>query len=194
MRRTALRHGGQGGILASERGFTLIELMVTVGIVAILSSTATFSFAIARERARESHLKAMMYNLQLELLVSINDFDLTHRWGTYLNKAYLNGYLERGWETTPYDNRLGHRNPFSRSKVILCATSVPTSGALTRPAVFITNAATYAFRNRPPNTIVAALKGSLVVYLRNNTKAVELYYFDLAGRPSKIKATINPTN
>jgi len=194
MSRAAWRRGGRGGILASERGFTLIELMVTVGIIAILSTIATFSFAIARDRARESHLKVMVHNLRLELLVSLNDFDLTHRWGTYFNKAYLNGYLESSWESTPYDNRLGHRNPVSRSKVILCATSVPASGALTKPAIFITRSATYAFANRPPNTIVAALKGSLVVYLNNNIKAVDLYYFDLAGRPSKLNTKINPAN
>lgn len=192
--RATLAHRTGGGYLANERGLTIIELMVVIAIVGILSSTATFTYAIYRERARESHLKAMMHNLQLELIVNINDFDLTHRWGTYFNKTYLNGYLESGWETTPYDNRLGHRNPFSRSKVILCATSVPASGALTRPAVFITNSATYALRNLRATRVVAALKGSLVVYLNNNVKAVELYYFDLAGRPSKINATIKPTN
>lgn len=194
MSRAAWRRGARGGILASERGFTLVELMVTVGIIAILSTMATFSFAIVRDRARESHLKAMVHNLQLELVVSLNDFDLTHRWGTYFDKTYLNGYLESSWESTPYENRLGHRNPSSRSKVILCATSVPATGLLTRPAVFITNAATYSFANRPPNTIVAALKGSLVVYLNNNIKAVDLYYFDLAGKPSKINTKINPAN
>lgn len=194
MSRAARRRGGRGGILANERGLTLIELMVTVAIVGILSTTATFSYAIFRDRARESNLKAMVHNFQVELLVHINDFDLTHRWGTYLNKTYLNGYIERSWESDPYNNRMGHLNPFSRSKVVLCATSVPTSGRLTQPAIFITNSATYSSARLRSTTVVAALKGSIVVYLNNNIKTVELYYFDLAGRPSKYKVTVKPSN
>lgn len=190
----APRRGGRRGILANERGFSLIELMTTIAIVGILSTTATFSYAILKDRARESSLKAMLHNFQVELLVHINEFDLKRRWGTYFNKTYLNGYIESIWENTPYDNRIGHRNPLSRSKVILCATSVPTSGKLTQPAIFITNAAAYASKNMKATTVVAALKGSIVVYMNNKIKPVDLYYFDLAGRPSKLRVTVNPSN
>jgi prepilin-type N-terminal cleavage/methylation domain-containing protein len=194
MSRTATRRSGPGGILANERGFTLVEFIIALGIVGLLSTTSVFSYAIYRDRARESNLNSMAHNFQVELLVHVNDFDLKHRWGTYLNNAYLNGYIERMWESNPYDNRLGHRNPASRSKVILCATSVPTSGLLTQPAVFITNTATYASKNMKATTVVAALKGSIVIYMNNNIKPVDLYYFDLAGRPSKLRVTINPSN
>jgi prepilin-type N-terminal cleavage/methylation domain-containing protein len=191
---TALWHRPRGGVLANERGLTIIELMVAIAVVGILSTTATFSYAIYRDRARESNLKGLVHNLQVELLVHINDFDLKHRWGKNYDKAYLNGYVESSWENVPYDNRMGHRNPFSRSKAVLSATSVPTSGKLTQPAIFITNRTTYALKNLKPTTVVAALKGSLVVYLNNNIKTVELYYFDLAGRPSALRAIISPSN
>lgn len=194
MSRAVLRRRARAGFLANERGLSLIEVMIAITIFAILSTTATFSYAIFKERARESGLKATAHNLQLELLVHINDFDLQHRWGRNYDKAYLNGYLERTWESVPYDNSLGHRNPVSRSKVVLNGISVPTWGKLTQPAIFITSNPAYALANLRSTMGSAALKGSIVVYLNNNIKDVELYYFNLAGRPSTLKVTIHPSN
>ncbi len=192
--RATLAHRTGGGYLANERGLTIIELMVVIAIVGILSSTATFTYAIYRERARESHLKGMVHNLQVELLVHINDFDLTHRWGRNHDKDSLNGYLENGWENAPYDNRMAHRNPVSHSRAVLNASRVPKSGKLKQPAIFITNNPAFSPKRLLATRIITALKGSLVVYLNNNISAVDVYYFDLAGRPSALKASVEPSN
>ena len=48
-------------------------------------------------------------------------------------------------------------------------------------------------RRAPKLVIVAALTGSVVVAM-NNIKPADLSDFDLAGKPSKLRVTIDPAN
>lgn len=74
-----------------ERGFTLIELMVVIVIIAILAAVALPNFMGATERARESAVRSAVKTLQtaLEMYATDNqgyypDFIYTLKNGNYL--------------------------------------------------------------------------------------------------------------
>lgn len=51
--------------MTNRQGFTLIELMVSISIIAILTALATISFTSAQKKARDSRRAQDMKNLQL---------------------------------------------------------------------------------------------------------------------------------
>jgi len=69
-----------------ERGFTLIELMVVIVIIAILAAVALPNFMGATERARESAVRSAMKTIQTAL-----EMYATEHSGTYTDD--LNGIL-----------------------------------------------------------------------------------------------------
>lgn len=56
-----------------HKGFTLIELMVTMGIIAVLAGMAVFNFNQSRVRARDVQRKSDLSQLQKALEVYKND-------------------------------------------------------------------------------------------------------------------------
>lgn len=57
-----------------SRGFTLVELLVTISIIAIISTVLLSNFNAARERGRDAQRKADMRNIQTALRIFYNDY------------------------------------------------------------------------------------------------------------------------
>ncbi len=65
-------------MVQSDKGFTLIELMIVVVIIGILAAIAIPNFVAMQDRAREASVKANMHTLQL----AIEDFAVKNQ-GVY---------------------------------------------------------------------------------------------------------------
>lgn len=175
--------------LRNNKGFTLMEMMIVTVILGILSTLSVYSTARMIKRAEEARLMAMTHNVNYNVYSHVLDYDLQHRWTSKsYNIKYLNGKLETILENKPYDNFYNHRNPYSKSKVILNYSSIPSK--LKNPAVYITNAKKYAYDRIKVTAINKDLRGSVVVYMTNGTEAVDIFYIDIAGYKSKINMTI----
>ncbi len=174
----------------SNHGFILIELVVVVVIIGILSSIATVSMSRMIARAEEARLKAMVYNINYNIYSYVSDYDLKHRWiNESYNTNYLNGKLETVLENKEYDNIYGHKNPYSKSKLILNYSWLPN--IFKNPAVFINYSSKYSYAKLKPSTVTKELRGSVIVYLNNDVPYVDVYYIDIAGKKSQINLRID---
>ncbi|MFH0846003.1 MAG: type II secretion system protein [Patescibacteria group bacterium] len=61
------------GCLKTSRGFSLVELLVSIAIIGILSSIVLVSLGSAREKARLSRVQSQMTALHPHLIMCIND-------------------------------------------------------------------------------------------------------------------------
>ena len=88
---------------SSERGFTLIELMIVVVIIGILVGIAVPNFTSMQGRAKEASLKGNMHTLQL----AMEDYSVLHEgvYPTVAEKADVQAQCPGGaWPVNPFTN------------------------------------------------------------------------------------------
>src|SRR5258708_40185987 len=79
------------GMLRTQKGFTLIELMIVVVIIGILAAIAIPNFIAMQNRAKEGSTKANMHTLQL----AAEDYAVQN------DGAYASGKRRAGKESSP---------------------------------------------------------------------------------------------
>lgn len=166
-------------------GFTIVELMIVIAIIAVLSTIAVLTISSTINRAEEARLKVLAKNLTEDVHAVVNDHDAYHRYRDEHDEGYLNHRLESIWENVPYDNVFGHRNPYSASKVILNWSSVPST--LKYPAVFITSNDNYSYASISAATGQDELRGTVIVWMKDGESRVDIFYIGVDGKKSSLR-------
>lgn len=93
------------------KGFSLIELMVTVAIIAVLSAVASLGYSQIRKNARDAQRQMVMKDMEASLeLYRTANFGfipaVTHSWQYNFSSLIASGYLKSNTvELEPLTNR-----------------------------------------------------------------------------------------
>lgn len=184
LRRMKMRHGGAVA-LTYQKGMTIVELMIVISIIGILSTVAVWTASNSINKAKEAQLKTMARTLTDDVHTYIDSHDSYHRFLSEQDGTYLNHKLESLWESEPYGNIFGHRNPYSKSPVVLNWGSIPAS--LKYPAVFITSNSTFSYDEISQATAEDDLRGTVIVWMKNGEPQVHIFYIDVEGKKSHLR-------
>jgi len=80
----------------SQKGFTLIELMITLAIISILSTLLIPKFSNIQNKAKETHLKSTIHTLQLAIesyQLSKGNYPQSTQISTLINTLITNSEL-----------------------------------------------------------------------------------------------------
>jgi len=143
--------------MRKDKGFTLIELMVVIVIIAILAAVALPNFMGATEKARESAVTSAVKALQTSLEMYAVDNNGSYPITTSDSNALtaIQDYLPN----KKFPNNPSNNQPYSYDNGLVDSTSATTTPTLSDP---------YSIVYCCTNGVAYDLKG----YNRDNTKPV----------------------
>jgi len=125
-------------LMAQKRGFTLIELLVVIAIIGILSSVVLASLSSARQRARDSAVKAGVRQLASLMHIEYND-----------SNSFAN--LQYGWDYSAADcnNSFGGNHAVNARAI---CTSIVANGGAIHTGTYINNQTHFSIMALLPST------------------------------------------
>jgi general secretion pathway protein G len=91
-------------MLKKEKGFTLVELMIVIIILAVLTGIAIPSYLAVRKRTREIATEASMSNIALALSIYEADNELFPLVAQYPDDLETRGYMKYVPDNDSWDN------------------------------------------------------------------------------------------
>jgi len=180
--------------IRKSKGFTLIEFLCTLAIIAIIAMVAVPQFSSMDEHAKDSvtiaSMRATVGTIQGSMILYEHEDWYAPRasWdSSEYSDISMNNYLEQLFENGPVPNEsYSYENQVSGSRVIL-NWSNSLSGTAENPAMFLTNSSEYSYDNSTPSTM-SKLRGSIIVYFATeaegegmSTSYIEVYYTNEDG-------------
>ncbi len=85
--------------MSRRRAFTLVELLVVIGIIAVLAALVMPALAAARERARRTQCISRLHQIDLAFRMYTNDHDNVYPWGDapVSTDPFYWFWMGRGW-------------------------------------------------------------------------------------------------
>lgn len=172
-----------------QEGFTLVELLIVVIIIALLVLIALPAFVGQQDKAKEAVLDHYAHDVKLELDdLRLNGY--SYEYVTSIsNGRYRDGYLscelEKSLELiqgSNYSSKMPFVNPYSQKRTIVNYGSLYRDTRYVPPAVWITNrnVAGISLADRKtylPGTVIAQWVG-------NPTQRIDIYYVKGNGQLS----------
>ena len=175
---------------------SVIEMLIVIAIVGVVAALAIPAFA---SQAKRSVLRQNAESLALQMK-SYLALDLDPAYVADGDQATSAGAGQGALSTTLAGAlRSGTAgrfvNPYSGSRVIVCASAPPASASHARPAVWITDDAHYASAQfRSSATTRSQLAGTvLVVFVaRDGRSTIDVFFVDASGGRSAFAAALAP--